>query len=98
MKIMMGNIKKDDKDSVEALEKYDSNSWRTIRNSLIIFGVTFTLIGSYLIYTSGTTKYDSNGAEIIDEYTDRNLFVKYLSRTYKELKLYQKVRTYVRIV
>lgn len=87
----MGDIKNEDKESIEELEKYENNSWKTVRNTLIILGVSFTIICSYFIYTSGTTKYDPNGVEIIDEHSQRNVFAKYLLRSYDELKIYQKV-------
>lgn len=87
----MGDIKKENKESIEELEKFDNNSWKTVRNSLIILGVSFTIIGSYFIYVSGRTRYDLNGVEIIDEYSNKNVIIKYLLRSYNELKVYQKV-------
>lgn len=94
MKIILGNIKKGDKQSLEELEKYDNNSWKTVRNSLILLGVSFTVIGSYLIYESGRTKYNLNGDEIVDSYSDRSTFMRYMLRTLHELKAYQRVSNY----
>lgn len=73
------------------LEKLQNNSWRTVRNTLIVLGLTFTAIGTYLIFELGSPKRGPDGGVLSDEFDDKPIVLQYLYRTARELTQYKKV-------
>lgn len=78
----------DDKtDSKKSKEK----SWRNMKYTLIIFGVTIGISGLYLIFELGKPRYDSGGVEILDQYSGMPIIKQYIWRTLGELDYYGQV-------
>lgn len=78
----------DKNDSKESKEK----SWRNMKYTLVVFGITFGVGGLYMIFELGQPRYDSGGVEILDEYSSMPLFKQYVFRTLGELNYYGQVR------
>lgn len=88
---MVQKQSQDDQDKNDK-KKSKEKSWRNMKYTLIIFGVTFGVSGLYLIFELGRPKYDTDGLEIIDEYSGRPWYKQYIQRTLGELDYYGQVR------
>lgn len=77
----------------EDVKKARETSWRTMKYTLIFFGVSFVCIGGYLIIELGKPQVDERGNIIKDELSDMAKWKQYIYRTLRELDYYKKVRT-----
>lgn len=75
----------------EETKKQREASWRTMKLTLLFLGVSFTCLGSYLIFVLGGPEKDLNGRIIEDDLSHMYLWKQYLLRTYRELDRYRKV-------
>ncbi|KAG5896260.1 hypothetical protein JTB14_033557 [Gonioctena quinquepunctata] len=77
--------------SEEESKKQREKAWRTMKRTLAFFGISFTCLGGYLIFTLGSPEKDLNGNPIKDNLADRNIILQYIIRTYRELDYYKKL-------
>ncbi|XP_060516058.1 mitochondrial import inner membrane translocase subunit TIM50-C-like [Cylas formicarius] len=75
----------------EETKKQRERSWRTMKITLWVFGISFTCIGTYCIISFGAPQKDSNGIPIRDEFSDKPILKAYLMRTFKELEYYRRL-------
>ncbi|EFA08496.1 mitochondrial import inner membrane translocase subunit TIM50-C [Tribolium castaneum] len=75
----------------EEARKQREASWRTMKLTLIFFGVSFTCLGSYLIFVLGAPERDREGRVIEDDLSHLPLWRQYLMRTYRELDNYRRL-------
>lgn len=75
----------------EEAKKARESSWRTMKYTLIVFGVTFICIGGYLIIELGKPEVDENGNRVRDEFSDMPVWKQYICRTLRELDYYKKM-------
>nr|AEE62653.1 unknown [Dendroctonus ponderosae] len=80
-----------DKIDEEEAKKQREQSWRTMKLTLLFFGVGFSCMGSYLIVTLGAPQKDDDGVAIRDQFSDYPTFKSYLYRTWRELEYYRKL-------
>jgi len=66
-------------------------SWRTMKYTLIIFGVSITSLGLYLVIELGKPVVGDDGQVITDEYSHMPTWKQYLYRTVKELDYYKRL-------
>lgn len=69
-------------------KKKREESWRKMKITLSIFGVSFTCLGIYLIVELGTPRKDEHGVVIKDRFTSMPLVKQYIYRTIGELNYY----------
>ncbi|GJQ88510.1 hypothetical protein Trydic_g15428 [Trypoxylus dichotomus] len=86
-KDMTQKLSQEDKEKTDK-KKSKEKSWRNMKYTLLVFGVTIGIGGLYLIFELGRPRYDSGGVEILDEYSGMPLLKQYLSRTLGELDYY----------
>ncbi|KRT83859.1 hypothetical protein AMK59_4440 [Oryctes borbonicus] len=87
-KDMAQKVSQEDQEKNEK-KKSKEKSWRNMKYTLIVFGVSFGVGGLYLIFELGRPKFDSTGEEMIDQYSDvKPLLKQYISRTLGELNYY----------
>ncbi|KAJ8943968.1 hypothetical protein NQ318_013549 [Aromia moschata] len=71
-------------------KKQREQSWRTMKSTLAFFGIWFTCMGAYLIFTLGAPEKDMDGRPIKDDLSDENIIKQYITRTYRELDYYRR--------
>lgn len=76
----------------EEARKQREQSWRTMKFTLMFFGIGFSCLGTYLVVTLGAPQNDEDGKPLRDEFSDYSVFKAYLLRTWRELEYYRKVR------
>ncbi|PNF36957.1 Mitochondrial import inner membrane translocase subunit TIM50-C [Cryptotermes secundus] len=72
-------------------QKRRDASWKAMKYSLIAFGATFGMIGSYMVYELGKPKRDENGHIIEDEFSQMPLIQQFFSRMWKEMDYYKRM-------
>lgn len=80
----------DEKDEEEAKKQRDA-SWKKMKLTLMVFGVSFGLLGGYMVFVLGAPEKDMEGKDIRDEFTDMPLVKQFFLRTYRELDYYRRV-------
>lgn len=71
--------------------KDDANSWRTMKYTFTIFGVTVTFAGLFLLMEFGGPNLGEDGEVVEDEYSNHAVPIQYLYRTLKQMNYYRKV-------
>ncbi|XP_077537192.1 mitochondrial import inner membrane translocase subunit TIM50-C-like isoform X2 [Haemaphysalis longicornis] len=66
-------------------------SQRAMKYTFVAFGAMFTGVGGYLVAVWGAPPVDEKGKEIEDEFSHLPRWKAHLYRTYKEMKLYNKM-------
>ncbi|CAG9838383.1 unnamed protein product [Diabrotica balteata] len=93
----LGSLLKENNDKAqeaaeeEERKKQRENSWRTMKLTLAFLGISFTCIGTYVIFTLGSPEKDSHGNPIKDDLADKPVVLQYIIRTYRELDYYRKL-------
>lgn len=59
--------------------------------TLAFFGVSFTCLGGYMIFTLGAPEQDLEGNIIKDDLVHKNVILQYITRTYRMLEYYRRV-------
>lgn len=83
------NTKNNNEDEEERRAR--ENSWRTMKYTLIIFGVSMSCLFIYLVVELGKPSFDNNGKLIMDDYSNMVTWKQYLFRTFGELNYYKKL-------
>lgn len=78
---------------VEEQEKKETReqSWRRMKLTLMVFGVSFLGFGGYLIVTLGQPKVDEDGVVLDDPFINMPVVKQYVLRTLSELNYYQQL-------
>ncbi|XP_037072373.1 mitochondrial import inner membrane translocase subunit TIM50-C-like [Pollicipes pollicipes] len=84
-----GGQKSEDERAEE--EKRKEASWRAMKYTFAFFGVTLAGFSGWTIAVFGAPIKDPEGNVMYDEFSDMSFVTQYLSRTWKELKLYNKM-------
>ncbi|KAI4454707.1 nuclear lim interactor-interacting factor-related [Holotrichia oblita] len=71
--------------------KDDANSWRTMKYTFTIFGVTVTVTGLFLLMEFGAPGLGEDGQVIEDEYSKLSIPAQYIYRTFKQMNYYRKL-------
>lgn len=82
---------KPDQNEDEEGKKQRESSWRTMKYTLLAFGMSFGSLGAYLVYEFGKPPVDPDGALITDEYSHLPTYKQYVYRTLRELDYYKKL-------
>lgn len=98
-KTPLGNLLSNTKEPTEAVadkseeetKKQREQSWRTMKLTLMFFGISFTCMGTYLIVNLGGPDKDEEGVPIRDQFSDYSLIKAYLMRTFSQLEYYRKL-------
>lgn len=93
---LLGNTKEpvpvnQEKIDEEEARKQREQSWRTMKLTLMFFGISFSVVGTYLVVSLGAPQRDEDGVPIRDEFSDYSIVKAYLLRTIRELDYYRKV-------
>ncbi|KAJ8929625.1 hypothetical protein NQ314_017667 [Rhamnusium bicolor] len=83
--------KNQEKIDEEEAKKQREHSWRTMKLTLAFFGVSFTCMGVYIVFTLGAPEKDMEGNPIRDNLSDQNIIKQYIIRTYRELDYYRRL-------
>ncbi|KAK0095170.1 hypothetical protein PV326_009037, partial [Microctonus aethiopoides] len=75
----------------EENRKQREKSWKRMKITLIILGVSFSAMGGMFIYTVSRPVYDENGDLVEDEFSHLPFFPKIWKRVYRELTYYKKL-------
>ncbi|XP_066158938.1 mitochondrial import inner membrane translocase subunit TIM50-C-like [Euwallacea fornicatus] len=75
----------------EEAKKQREQSWRTMKLTLIFFGISFSLVGTYLVVTLGAPQRDEEGLPLRDQFSDFPAVKAYFLRTIRELDYYRKL-------
>lgn len=75
----------------EEARRARETSWRTMKYTLIVFGVSFVCIGGYLIVELGRPEIDEKGNRMRDQFSDMPIWKQYICRTLRELDYYKKM-------
>ncbi|CAG9767387.1 unnamed protein product [Ceutorhynchus assimilis] len=82
---------KQDTNDEEEKAKQREQSWRTMKLTLLFFGVGFSSIGTYMVVSLGAPQKDEDGVPIRDQYSDYFLIKQYFLRAIRELEYYRKL-------
>lgn len=85
--------KEKQKEASEDQEKSQAReaSWRKMKYTLLAFGLSFVVIGGYLIFQLGKPPVDEYGTRIRDEFSDLPWWRQYLARAMFEIDYYKRV-------
>ncbi|XP_018564965.1 mitochondrial import inner membrane translocase subunit TIM50-C [Anoplophora glabripennis] len=72
-------------------KKQREQSWKAMKLTLAVFGISFTCMGVYLVVTLGSPERDMDGKPIRDDLFDQNIIKQYIVRTYRELDYYRRL-------
>ncbi|KAJ4448927.1 Mitochondrial import inner membrane translocase subunit TIM50-C, partial [Periplaneta americana] len=72
-------------------QKRRDASWKAMKYSMIAFGATFGIVGSYMIYELGKPKRDENGHIVEDEFSQMPMVQQFFSRMWKEMDYYKRM-------
>ncbi|XP_068915919.1 mitochondrial import inner membrane translocase subunit TIM50-C-like [Tenebrio molitor] len=75
----------------EEAKKQRESSWRTMKLTLIFFGMSFTCLGTYLVFVLGAPERDKDGNVIEDDLSNLTIWRQYFVRTYRELDNYRRL-------
>lgn len=78
----------------EEARKKREQAWRTMKITLSLFGISFTILGGYLIFTLGAPTTDPDQMNLHQDIADKPVWQQYLIRTYRELDFYTRVSIY----
>lgn len=84
----------EEKDEEEAKKQRDA-SWKKMKLTLLLFGVSFGLTGGYVVFVLGAPEKDIDGKPIKDDLSDLPLVKQYLFRAYRELDYYRRVKQFL---
>ncbi|XP_056645786.1 mitochondrial import inner membrane translocase subunit TIM50-C-like [Diorhabda sublineata] len=93
----LGSLLKESNDTVqekieeEEKKKQRENSWRTMKLTLAFFGVSFTCLGAYIVFTLGAPERDLNGNLIKDDLIEKPIVLQYFIRSYRQLDYYRRL-------
>lgn len=93
----LGSLLKESNDTVqenieeEEKKKQRENSWRTMKLTLAFFGVSFTCLGAYIVFTLGPPDRDLNGNLIKDDLIEKPIVLQYIIRSYRQLDYYRRL-------
>lgn len=97
LKPSLNNIMEHDDIKISATEEDEERkkqreaSWRTMKLTLICFGLTMTVGGGFVLFELGRPHRDDEGDLITDEFSDLPMVQQVVYRTLKELNYYNKV-------
>ncbi|KAK9889984.1 hypothetical protein WA026_008795 [Henosepilachna vigintioctopunctata] len=86
-----------DKESDEKIEEEEEarkkreKTWKTTKITLSIFGISFTCLGGYLIFSLGAPPTDPDQMNLHADIEDKPIWQQYLIRTYRELDFYTRL-------
>lgn len=75
----------------EEARKKREQAWRTMKITLSLFGISFTILGGYLIFTLGAPTTDPDQMNLHQDIADKPVWQQYLIRTYRELDFYTRL-------
>lgn len=75
----------------EEARKKREQAWRTMKITLSLFGIGFTVLGGYLIFSLGAPSTDPDQMNLHQDIVDKPIWQQYLIRTYRELDFYTRV-------
>jgi hypothetical protein len=75
----------------EEAKKERESSWRTMKLTLIFLGMSFTCLGTYLVFVLGAPERDKDGSVIEDDLSNLAIWRQYFVRTYRELDNYRRL-------
>lgn len=81
----------EDEKKDEEAKKQKESAWRAMKYTFVAFGVSFSCLGTYLVYELGKPPTDPEGRLMFDEFSQMPTVKQYLLRTFRELKYYQKM-------
>ncbi|KAL3289392.1 hypothetical protein HHI36_022822 [Cryptolaemus montrouzieri] len=90
-KEVVENPTNDADDDEEEAKKKRQQSWKTMKITLSIFGITFTCLGGYLIFSLGAPPTDPDQLNLHADIEDKPIWQQYLIRTYRELYFYTRL-------
>lgn len=79
------------KNEDEEARKQKESAWRAMKYTFIAFGVSFSCLGSYLVYELGKPPTDPEGRLLFDEYSQMPAFKQYFMRAVRELDYYKRM-------
>lgn len=79
------------KNEDEEAKKQKESAWRAMKYTFIAFGVSFSALGSYLVYELGKPPTDPEGRVMYDEYSQMPAFKQYMLRAIRELDYYKRM-------
>ncbi|KAG8227790.1 hypothetical protein J437_LFUL006424 [Ladona fulva] len=79
-----------DDDSEEDRKKREA-SWKAIKYTFLVFGVSFSAIGIYMLVEWGAPRRDENGEIVEDEFSHMPLPQQYFLRMLQEINYYKKI-------
>lgn len=82
---------KEDQDFSDTQEDNKEGNTDSLRNTFIVFGVSFTFIGGFLLYKFGQPVIDEDGNLVRDEFSDLPLWQQYIYRTLREVDYYTRL-------
>lgn len=85
------NSESNDAKKEEEARKQKESAWRAMKYTFVAFGVSFSCLGTYLVYELGKPPTDPEGRIMFDEFSQMPTLKQYLLRTFRELKYYQKM-------
>lgn len=83
--------KEESKNEDEEARKQKESAWRAMKYTFIAFGVSFSCLGSYLIYELGKPPTDPEGRLMFDEFSQMPMVKQYFLRTLRELDYYKRM-------
>lgn len=81
----------DEKAEDEEAKKQKESAWRAMKYTFIAFGVSFSCLGTYLVYELGKPSLDPDGRPIFDEFSQMPTSKQYIMRTLRELDYYKRM-------
>lgn len=88
---------KKEQDDEEEAKRTREASWRTMKYTLIIFGVSITCLGAYLVVELGKPTVLEDGTILRDEFTHLPMWKQYIYRFLREVDYYKRVSRFILI-
>ncbi|XP_044765476.1 mitochondrial import inner membrane translocase subunit TIM50-C-like [Coccinella septempunctata] len=88
--IRENQIKESSENEDEARKKRE-HAWRTMKITLSLFGISFTILGGYLIFTLGAPTTDPDQINLHHDIANKPVWQQYIIRTYRELDFYTRL-------
>ncbi|KAF2884356.1 hypothetical protein ILUMI_21805 [Ignelater luminosus] len=82
---------KKEQDDEEEAKRTREASWRTMKYTLIIFGVSITCLGAYLVVELGKPTVSEDGTILRDEFTHLPMWKQYIYRFLREVDYYKRL-------
>lgn len=80
-----------DQEDEEKRRKEDEASWRTLKYSMIFMGVTTAGLAGFLVGSWGAPDVDEEGNVIHDQFSDKQIIIQYLMRSWNAVMNYSQV-------